>query len=279
MTDALNAAIENAMDDLMNITNAEAEGPKPKKARKPKVKPVKTAEEVNASKANPQPVEPYEIDGFAINEDADAAAIQKETDEAREAVEKINSKDADLLPAYLKLGEYAYEIAPLFKSKKIYGQFLAVKIPASQSLDAALRSNCKWLYEALNVQESENSDLLGILGVNRIEDYKSANPTVIRRDYTNAKKQAEAQKVAESEGKTVDELEAEAKAQAKEAAEKRNEDFMAAMLVMAAEAKSKATKEAVASYIADTLQAIILSNSKTTDVMDHIISAWMHPDE
>jgi len=111
-------------------------------------------------------------------------------------------------------------VVDMFASKKVYGQYVAAKVPDSAFMDAALRSNCKWLWQALNKADHEASDLLTILGVNRIEDFKSANPTVIRREYREMAEIVKAQAKAEAEGKTIEELDAESEAKEAEAKKK-----------------------------------------------------------
>lgn len=186
----------------------------PKKKTASKKKPAAPREEtVDVTKP-----EPIMFMGFEMKEGADTARADAALKAAADACDAINRKDADLLGSYLALGEAAAEIAPMFKSSKLYGQALAKLAPASSALDPALRSNCKWLFTALNHEDAEGSDLLSVLGVNRLEDFKSANPTVIKREYKNAVKKAAK---AEALGVSADDEEALAAAEraAKEAAE------------------------------------------------------------
>lgn len=182
--------IEAVMDIDATETKPKAT-PKPKAKTKPKVKP--TPKPKTKAKAEPKAKpEPVTIGGFTLKPDADVRKVQAGTDTAKTAIEAISNKDADLLQSYLALGEFQSTVSVMFASTKVYGQYLAEAIPASQTLDPALRSNCKWLYEALNVLDHKNNDLLKVLDVNRIEDYKSANPTVIKRNYSQAVKTQEA---------------------------------------------------------------------------------------
>lgn len=196
----LSAGIDAAIAELANLSNAEAEaeaqGPKPKKARKA----TKSADEVKAANAEPAPSAPV-LEGFALNEGADVEAIRKDTEDAAKASDAINRKDADLLGSYLALGRFNSEASRAFKSTKLFGQYVAKMIPSSAHLDASIRSNCKWLYEALNDPAHDAyGKLLGVLGVNDIASYKSGNPTVIRRDFTKIVKEADAKAKAEALG-------------------------------------------------------------------------------
>ena len=177
--------------------------PKPKAEAKPKAEPKAKAEPKPKAEPKAEPVakpEPVTFKGFELAEGADIALLQSATDGAKAALDQIQSKDADLLGAYLALGEFQSEAVKLFKSMKLYGQYLAQELPASQSLDPALRSNCKWVYEALNLNGHEGSDILRVLGVNDLSAYKSKNPTVIKRDYKAIKDKAEAKAKADKMG-------------------------------------------------------------------------------
>jgi hypothetical protein len=204
-----------------------------------------------------------EYKGFNVKEGTDLKALEADLVALSEAVAAISNKDSDLLVSYLMIGQGAAAIAPLFASTKLYGQFLAKEIPASSSLDPALRSNCKWLFEALNVAGHEASDLLVILDVNRIEDFKSGNPTVIKREYKSAVKAAEALNKAKALGldcETSEQAEKEVKAVAN--AEKAEaEKKAAAALKRAVAAYVKKTKESDTSIdvaLAD-FEALIMS--------------------
>jgi hypothetical protein len=218
-TDLIQAAVNEAIEEMANQPTPEAD--KPKAGPKPKADKPKAAPKPKAGKPAPAPKpEPLKVDGFEVKEGADLAFLSEATKLANEAIESITRKDADLLGQYLSLGMFQSSVVGMFASTKVYGQYVAAKVPASGSLDAALRSNCKWLYEALNKADHEASDLLAILGVNRIEDFKSANPTVIRREYKSLAEISQTKAKAEAEGKTVEELEAEAEAQEAEAKKK-----------------------------------------------------------
>jgi hypothetical protein len=219
--DAVNEAIEEMATQPTPEADKPKAGPKPK-ADKPKAAPKSKAEpKPKAEKPAPAPKpEPITIDGFEVKEGADLVFLSEATKMANEAIESINRKDADLLGQYLSLGMFQSSVADMFASTKVYGQYVAAKVPASASLDAALRSNCKWLYEALNKEDHEAADILTILGVNHIENFKSANPTVIRREYKSRAEIAYAQAEAAAKGKTVEELEAEAEAEEAEAKKK-----------------------------------------------------------
>lgn len=220
----IESGIAAAMAEIENITKAEEslmDNPKPKSKRKPK-----RAEDVKAETAKPKPAAPT-LDGYELKEGADPDEIRNATFEAVNAADAILRKDADLLDAYLDLGAFNAKAAKAFKSTKLMGQYIAEKVPASQSLDPALRSNCKWLWEALNdPSHAAYGDLLRRLGVNDLKSYKSANPTVIRREYTLLVKEEEAKAKAESLGIETDDP---AKAIAKAQKEKDDELFNEAM--------------------------------------------------
>jgi len=158
--------------------------------------------------------------GFEVKDGTDLGELEELTAVTSEGLEAIHRKDKDLIGHYLHLGEFQSKASAFFISPKVYGQFLKDALPASQLLDAPLRSNCKWLWEALNKPEHEASDILTVLWLNRIEDYKSANPTVIRRDWKAASAAAALHAEAEAEGMSEEQLaevkkaEKEAKAQA-----------------------------------------------------------------
>lgn len=152
-------------------------------------------------KPKPEKPTPVMVDGFELKDttESEAKAIAAETEAVAKAVQAIADKENDLLSSYMTLGKFASEVAPRFKSTKLYGQYLAKAAPASQTLDAPLRSNCKWLYEALHNPDHKDADLLATLGLNpRANDkqaemakFKSGNPTVIKRSYNDAKKEAD----------------------------------------------------------------------------------------
>ncbi|MDQ2066752.1 hypothetical protein Q9295_10215 [Xinfangfangia sp. CPCC 101601] len=218
--DIINAGMAEAVADL--FPNAEEASPKKASKAKP-AKPAKAnaaiaKEKAEAAKAIQFKAASGEVYDLAAG--ADPKALKSAAADAAKALGAIGKKDADLLSHYLALGKFQSSAAPLFKSSKLYGQFLAKELPASQDLDAALRSNSKWLWEALNKPGAEGGDLLVVLNVNRIEDYKSKNPTVIKRDYKAAKAEAEKLAAAEEMGLSVEEAEAQAQAEKEAEAEK-----------------------------------------------------------
>ena len=229
ITDALNA-IAQGMDDMLTLPATKPVG---RKTSAPKAKTTKPKPIVNQSvmdamlgvpvdamptpKAKPEPVAkpaPATIDGIALKEGTDAATVQAATAIALDAVSAIVRKDEDLLLGYLALGGFQSNLKTFFASTKLSGQYVAKAIPDSAKLDPALRSNCTWLFEACN-GFNDASDILSVLAVNDIASFKSANPTVIRREY-KAKKDALAKKIALAEsGIDVDDEEAIADAEAK----------------------------------------------------------------
>ena len=177
-TDLIKDAINEAIKEMATQPTPEADkpkaGPKPK-AEKPKAAPKaapKPKAEPKAEKPAPAPKpEPITIDGFEVKEGTDLAFIYLATKQANEAIEAIKQNETDLLNQYLSLGMFQSSVVDMFASKKVYGQYVAAKVPDSAFMDAALRSNCKWLWQALNKADHEASDILIILGVNRIEDF------------------------------------------------------------------------------------------------------------
>lgn len=276
--EALAQAVDAALGELV-ATPEDAPKPKGRKAKQKtqETKPEDNPEETKQSETKMPPAVPN-VGGFELRPEADPTIIANALEAAQAAAERINSKDADLLGAYLEIGKLAAEIAPAFKSMKVYGQALAKLVPASQSLDPALRSNCKWLHEALHATDS---DLLVTLNVNRLEDYKSANPTVIRREYKAVKDaQAEA-KEAEEAGLTVEELEAKEKADKETAAKNEALNLAAAIEAIADRiASGKATK-ATAAYVKLALETAF-KNSKRSEMIAALYSSAVeanHPAE
>jgi len=92
-----------------------------------------------------------------------------------------------ILEARLAFGRRASALGVEIASAKLLGKELARRYPASQQMDPALRSNCRWLAEALDDENHEASDILEVLGVMSIFEVGSENPTVIRRKYSKAK--------------------------------------------------------------------------------------------
>ena len=178
---------------------------------------------------------------YELAQGVDSVELASAVELAGSALDLIQSKDSDLLNHYLMLGQFQSRVSKWFKAPKLYGQFLKAELPASQDIDVALRSNCKWLYEALNEAGADGSDLLSVLGINRIGDFKSANPTVIKREYKNALKEldkkAELEKAAADFGVDVAEAEKllhdakEKQAAADKASAKRKLDLLEKMIV------------------------------------------------
>lgn len=104
--------------------------------------------------------------------------------EAIEAAIKIKSHKRVIGPAIedvLKVGKLMSDRAKETPSTKVLGLMLKEKYPEIASLQPCYRSDCRWLYEALLGER--DADILDVLDVSRIEDFKSQNPTVIRREY------------------------------------------------------------------------------------------------
>lgn len=92
------------------------------------------------------------------------------------------------LRSYLELGRYLSILAKRVPSTKHRGQVRKDECPESELLDAAVVTNSKWLYEALNDPDHEAADILAVLRVESIFDLGIENPTTIRRLYREAKK-------------------------------------------------------------------------------------------
>ena len=273
LANELNAGVDAAIAEIMNADATADAGPKAK-TRKTKGK-VKTAAEVKEAnaKAAAEAIfksQPKTLDGFELKDDADPEAITKAAYGAHEAVAAIARKDADLLSAYLDLGAFNAQASKAFKSTKIMGQYIAKHVPASQTLDPALRSNCKWLWEALNDPEHEAFDnLLNALGVNRIEDFKSGNPTVIRREYSAIIKADEAKAKAESLGIASgdDAVKAVSKAEKEAAATEFAEDLAKAVeFVQHSIAEASQTKADIGHSVSKLIYA--LANKKPADFLN-----------
>lgn len=236
---------ENKSDDLLAdaapVKATKVKGKKPsKKAEEPAQEGTTEAlgavsEAVDGLVAIPEPVKQKPtLEGAELVEGADVEVITKATEEVTDAISKIGSKDSDLLDSYLALGKYAASISPMFNGPKQYGMYLAKKVPESAKLDAALRSNCKWLWQALNDPEHEGSDILVVLGgINDIASFKSANPTVIKREYQKAKKAKDAQKALKDDGIDVEDAEEALATVSKAAKEAANAELVAKLTAMA----------------------------------------------
>ena len=143
-------------------------------------------------------------------------------------------------------------------------------MPLSATLDPALRSNCKWLFEALNVKSHDAADLLSILQINRIADFKSGNPTVIRREYKAAKaadlKKQMLREVAADNGVSEEQAEAIAEGEAHDAklkAEKAAKSAVAKMLKrMAAMLAQNADKDDAIAEAVSLMAAILAQPQK-----------------
>lgn len=219
-----NEAMSNAMTEAMEeITEAAEEAPKaaPKrKAKKPAAKKPTTKQDARDEEQpeEPKKPEPTTYAGFEVAEGVNPSDIQTMEAETADCLSNIQGKDAALLGDYLTLGKFLSSIGAMFKSTKIAGEYRKKNLPESENLDPALRSNCKWVWEALNLSDHEGSDLLSVLGVNRLEDYKSQNPTVIKRAWRDAKKAEETKAKAEELGVEEEEV-SKAEKEAKKAEE------------------------------------------------------------
>ncbi len=276
-------AMEEGMNDMLPVVEPVKKAAKPKAAAKapakaaPKAEPKAPAKPNKVVKAEAKAVLFKAASGasYELSKDADPKLLKAAAADAAKALGAIGKKDADLLSHYMTLGKFQSEAAPLFKSSKLYGQFLAAELPASQELDPALRSNCKGVYEALKKAGAEGSDILSVLGVNRIEDYKSKNPTVIKRDYKAKAEEVAKAKAAEEAGKSVEELEAEAEAKAnaeseaaKEKAKKLIEEFAKSV---AAKAMAGRKDEAETDVVDVLYEALFGKKKEAVEMIDSLI--------
>ena len=140
-----------------------------------------------------------------------------------------------------------------------------------------MRSNCKWLYEALNVPGHESADLLLVLQVNRIEDYKSGNPTVIRRHYKDAKGAIEAQYAAEASGMTVEELANAAKADKAVAAQRESEMIAEMIAGLATRISSGNSPNTLAKEVKDIMTSAF-KNAKRSEIVEVLHEAFAGED-
>jgi hypothetical protein len=197
-----------------------------------------------------------QIDGFELKEGADVETVKMFAGNALAALSEITKADRILVGHYLAFGEFQSKVAPMFKSTKIYGQFLAEKLPASSSLDPALRSNCKWLFENLG-------PVCRTLGVNQIEDYEpSANPSVIRKHYKAITDKAAVEAAAEEAGVSPEELEAEEKAAADKAAADEAQEIADAIRALSASIHNASTKAKAAEGVASIMTTLMTSKNR-----------------
>lgn len=117
-------------------------------------------------------------------------ALKTEAKKAAQLVKKeLEDRRVPILRARLTMGRYQHELRKQMPSTKLYGIQLAQDIPETQDMDDALRSNQKWLYEALYVPGSEGNDIRDILGIENLADFHSDSATVIKRKYKKHKAQ------------------------------------------------------------------------------------------
>lgn len=262
-------AVKDAVSDIMSA--AQADAPKGKVA-KPKAKAQSKPAEEPKAEANSEPVK-AQYDGFDLKDGTTAEDVASIVDATSKAVDAITRKDADLLAAYLTFGEAQHKLSAMFASTKVYGQALAKAIPATAALDPALRSNCKWLWEALNVPSHEASDILSALKVNRLEDFKSQNPTVIRREYKAAKDSAVKVAAAEANGQSVEDLEKAEKEAAKAEKKRRGEMIAEALEHLKAEMIASKSAKKSAELMHTVMSAVFNSgNGKRAEMEDALFS-------
>lgn len=85
---------------------------------------------------------------------------------------------------FLMVGELLYIYRLQFKSNKVFGKFLKEQVPDIAAMRNDLRSNCIWLHKKTSGRGKRK--LLRLLGVKNLRDFRSNNPTVIRRAYREA---------------------------------------------------------------------------------------------
>lgn len=194
--------VENLFPDTMEDvpmpakepTSEASEAPKQKRQRSAKPKTTHAPSSVEPSgvpQETPVAAPKPSYSGFEVKDASYVEPLKALTESTSSAIDAIANRDADLLQSYLVLGEFQSKAAPMFSAPRVYGEFLAKELPASQKLDPALRTNCKWLWEALNLPGHDASDILSVLGgINDISSFRSQNPTVIRREYRTIKDKA-----------------------------------------------------------------------------------------
>ncbi len=272
--DLINAISEGMSDAIAPV--AKADKPVQRKGKaKPKAETTDTPVAEPVAKAE-KPVKPVEVEtlfhGFAVKEGTDTTVIENATVAARLAMAKVDDKDADLLSSYLEIGGFLFEVSASFKSPKLFGQFVAKELPESAKLDPALRSNCKWLFQALNDDECEQADLLHVLKVNDIASFKSGNPTVIRREYKALKDAAIAKAKLEADGIDPDDAEAVAeaskadKARAKVQAEQNKQDLLAAIAYFMSE-MNVAKKAAILERVGPMITSAVMGGAESVAAM------------
>jgi hypothetical protein len=112
--------------------------------------------------------------------------IDPKAHKAAEEVLSFKSYRTSVWKFYL-IGKELFYYREQFLSDKIFGQKLKLYCPKIAELPAAKRSDCIWLYKALENQI--DSDLLPTIGVQRIEEFYSSDPSVIRQAYRKRKKE------------------------------------------------------------------------------------------
>lgn len=198
-------AIEDGMSEVIEAEKAETKAPakKRKAPAKAKAQNAKTSTKAKTEeKAEPPKPEPVTYKGLEIAEGVNPSDIEAMEKEAHEAFSSITNKDSDLLPAYMTVGKFMVRCAAMFKSTKLFGQYRRDNMPESEAFDPALRTNCGWLFRAINDPDHEGYDVLTVLGLDdkgnspearleALKAYKSTNPTVIKRHWRDAKDKAE----------------------------------------------------------------------------------------
>jgi len=119
------------------------------------------------------------IHDFHIERKIESAAIAS----LESLVEEKRKRHEEKLSDYLNLGRFLSKAKPAFNNNKPFGQFIASVLPKSQELQSSLKSDAKWLYEALHKPGSPGGDILKVLELEDMANFKSANPSVIREEY------------------------------------------------------------------------------------------------
>lgn len=210
-----------AAEDLGNAVVEEVTQEEPKKTtrkagtKKPRKPAAKKTEEPKAEETKTEETkEPATFHGYAVKKDIDPQVLRdldKLSEEANKSAKLINEKGKgiDLLKSFVAVGKFSHTVKEIIAAPKQFGQYLKEHLPEYDQLNAPDRSNSIWLYKALFVEGSEGfEDLLELLGLNpmandKVEElgkFKSANPTVIKREWRNAKKAVEAVEKLEEEG-------------------------------------------------------------------------------
>ena len=81
------------------------------------------------------------------------------------------------------LARFMHKLKGTTSSTWVYGRTLKEQLPQSQVLKSSSRSDLLWIYRALYVPGAPGKDLLEVLGAESLEQLRSDEPQVVRREY------------------------------------------------------------------------------------------------